>query len=60
MMDKNLNKKEEIICSLEQVMSQVCDLNGTTLINLTNGVANIYRQLVKITEDVDDNLMVRE
>ena len=60
MMGKNLNKKEEIIWSLEQIMSQVDDLNGTTLINLTNGVANIYNQLTKIVKDIDDNLMMKE
>lgn len=59
-MGKNLNKKEEIIWSLEQVMSQVCDLNGTTLIDLTHEVANIYNELAKITMDIDDNLMMRE
>lgn len=59
-MDKNLNKKEEIIWSLEQVMSQVCDLNGTTLINLTHEVANIYNQLTKVVENIDDNLIEKE
>lgn len=60
MMSKNLNKKEEIMWSLEQIMSQVDDLNGTTLINLTNGVANIYNQLEEIVQDIYDNLMVKE
>ena len=60
MMSKNLNKKEEIMWSLKQIMSQVDDLNGTTLINLTNGVANIYNQLEEIVQDIYDNLMVKE
>lgn len=59
-MGKNLNQKEEIIWSLEQIMSQVDDLNGTTLINLMNEVANIYSQLAEIIEDINDNLMIKE
>lgn len=41
-------------------MSQVDDLNGTTLINLMNEVANIYSQLAEIIEDINDNLMIKE
>ena len=53
-MKKNLNKKEEIIKSLEQIRSKVDDLNGTTLINLVDEVANIHNQLTEVIENIDD------
>lgn len=54
-MEKNLNKKEEIIWSLEQIMTQVDSLHKTGLLNLDAEISNIYDQLAVIIENIDDH-----
>lgn len=54
-MEKNLNKKEEIIWSLEQIMTQVDNLHKTGLLNLDVEISNIYDQLAVIIENIDDH-----
>lgn len=47
-MGKNLNKKEEIMWSLEQIMSQVDNLHKTGLRDLDGEINHIYDQLATI------------
>lgn len=59
-MRQNLNKKEEIILSLERIMAQVDDLHGTSLINLEDEVNRIYKELTQLTYNIDKYLMEKK
>lgn len=59
-MGNSLNKKEKIILSLEQIMAQVDDLHGTSLINLEDGVNRIYKELTQLTYNIDKYLMEKK
>ncbi len=59
-MGKNLNKKEEIMWSLEQIMLQVDNLHKTGLRDLDGEINHIYDQLATIVGKIEDHLMNEE
>ena len=59
-MRKNSNKKEKIILSIEQIMAQVDDLHGTSLINLEDEVNRIYKELTQLTYNINKYLMEKK
>lgn len=60
MMGNNLSKKEKIMLSLEQIISKVDDLHGTSLLNSNDEITNIYKKLTQLAYNIDKYLIEKK
>lgn len=56
-MRNNPNKKEEIMLSLEQIISEVDDLHRTSVLHIDDEIAKIYKKLTQLAYNIDKYLI---
>lgn len=56
-MRNNPSKKEEIMLSLEQIISEVNDLHRISVLHIDDEIAKIYKKLTQLAYNIDKYLI---
>ena len=59
-MRNNLSKKEKIMLSLEQIISEVDDLYSTRVLHIDDEIAKIYKKLTQLAYNIDKYLIEKK